>query len=78
VILHRNIVNVGYNIQAASDAKHKLLAAFDTGDVNDTHALESMVLQVQENLEITKFDVLADKGYHTASSDPLNRWRKCA
>ena len=67
VILHRNIVNVGYNIQAASDAKHKLLTAFDTGDVNDTHALESMVLQVQENLEITKFDVLADKGYHTAA-----------
>ena len=25
VILHKNIINVGYNIQAASDAKHKLL-----------------------------------------------------
>ena len=54
-------------IQTASDGKHKLLAAFDTGDVNDTHALESMVVQVQQNLEITKFDVLADKGYHTAA-----------
>ncbi len=33
VILHRNIVNVGYNIQAASDSKNKLLVAIDTGDV---------------------------------------------
>ena len=39
VILHKNIINVGYNIQASSDAKHKLLVEFDTGDVNDTHAL---------------------------------------
>ena len=31
VILHRNIVNVGYNIQAASDAKHKLLIAIGYG-----------------------------------------------
>jgi hypothetical protein len=34
VILHKNIINVGYNIQASSDAKHKLLVEFDTGDVN--------------------------------------------
>jgi len=67
VILHRNIVNVDYNIQAASDAKHKLPTAFDTGDVNDTHALGNMVNQVQQNLHISKFEVLADKGYHTAA-----------
>jgi hypothetical protein len=65
VVLHRNIVNVGYNVQAASDGKHKMLIAMDTGDVNDTHALAPMVEQVQENLGKTKMDVLADKGYHT-------------
>jgi len=31
VVLLRNIINVGYNIQAASDAKHKLLVEYDTG-----------------------------------------------
>ena len=30
VVLHRNIVNVGYNVQASSDSKHKLLVALDT------------------------------------------------
>jgi len=34
VVLHRNIVNVGYNVQAACDSKHKLLVEYDTGDVN--------------------------------------------
>ncbi|MGF7141335.1 transposase [Roseimarinus sediminis] len=34
VVLHRNIINVGYNVQAASDSKHKLLVEYDTGDVN--------------------------------------------
>jgi hypothetical protein len=34
VILHRGVVNVGYNIQAAVDAKNKLITDFETGDVN--------------------------------------------
>jgi hypothetical protein len=63
--LHRNIVNVGYNIQASSDAKHKLLVEFDTGDVNDTHALASMAIQTKELLEVEEMKALADKGYHT-------------
>jgi transposase len=65
VILHKNIINVGYNIQASSDAKHKLLVEFDTGDVNDTHALAPMALQTKEILEVESLKVLADKGYHT-------------
>ena len=43
VVFQRNSVKVGYNIQAASDSKHKLLIAADTGDVNDTKALSVMV-----------------------------------
>jgi len=56
---------VGYNIQAASDAKHKLLVEFDTGSVNDTHALADMAIQTKELLKVEKMNVLADKGYHT-------------
>ena len=65
VILHKNIINVGYNIQASSDAKHKLLVEFDTGDVNDTHALASMAIKTKEILGVNSLEVLADKGYHT-------------
>lgn len=65
VILHKNIINVGYNIQASSDAKHKLLIEYDTGDVNDTHALAPMALQTKEILGVKSLKVLADKGYHT-------------
>jgi transposase len=65
VVLHRNIVNVGYNIQAASDSKHKLLVEYDTGDVNDTHALAKMATAAKEILNVESMDVLADKGYHT-------------
>ena len=69
VVFQRNSVKVGYNIQAASDGKHKLLIAADTGDVNDTKALASMVEKVQQNIgrptPDNKMDVLADKGYHS-------------
>jgi hypothetical protein len=65
VVLHRNIVNVGYNIQAASDSKNKLLVEYETGDVNDTHALSSMAVTTKELLKVETMDVLADKGYHT-------------
>jgi hypothetical protein len=40
-------VKVGYNIQAVSDSKNKLLSAADTGDVNDTKALAVMVNKAQ-------------------------------
>jgi transposase len=69
VVFQRNSVKVGYNIQAASDSKNKLLIAADTGDVNDTKALAVMVEKVQQNLgeleENTEMNVLADKGYHS-------------
>jgi transposase len=65
VVLLRNIVNVGYNIQSSSDAKHKLLVEYDTGSVNDTHALAPMAIQTKELLQVEHLTVLADKGYHT-------------
>lgn len=65
VVLHRNIVNVGYNIQAACDEKHKLLVHNDTGNVNDTHDLAPMAIECKKILIKEKLEVLADKGYHT-------------
>jgi transposase len=64
VVFQRNSVKVGYNIQAASDSKNKLLIAADTGDVNDTKALAIMVEKAQENIQTVE-NVLADKGYHS-------------
>ncbi len=64
VVFQRNSVKVGYNIQAASDSKNKLLIAADTGDVNDTKALAVMVNKAQENIGNVE-NVLADKGYHS-------------
>lgn len=65
VILHRSIVNVGYNIQAAVDSKNKIIVGFDTGDVNDTRALAPLAISTKEDLGVETMDVLADKGYHT-------------
>lgn len=65
VVLHRNIVYVGYNIQASSDGKHKLPVSFDTGDVNDTHALSNITIDSKELLQVASTSVVADKGYHT-------------
>jgi transposase len=65
VVLHRNIVNVGYNIQAGSDAKHKLFVNAQTGKVNDTHALADMAIEAKELLGVKKMKTLTDKGYTT-------------
>lgn len=65
MVLHRNIINVGYNIQASSDSKHKLLVEYDTGDVNDTHVLASIATKTKDILGVEKMNALADKGYHT-------------
>lgn len=74
VILLRNIVNVGYNIQTSSDAKHKLLVEYDTGHVNDTHSLANMALKTKELLKVDHLNALADKGYHTG--EELQRCQK--
>jgi transposase len=65
VMFQRNSVQVGYNVQASVDSKNKLLSEYDTGDVNDTHALAQMAIATKELLQVEQMDVLADKGYHT-------------
>lgn len=65
VVLHRNIVNVGYNVQAGCDAKYKLFVNAQTGAVNDTHALASMAIEAKELLKKKHINTLTDKGYTT-------------
>lgn len=65
VILHRNVVNVGYCVQAGCDSKHNLFINNNTGTVNDTHALSPMALDAKELLKVDQIDVITDKGYTT-------------
>lgn len=65
VILHRNIVNVGYCVQAGTDSKYKLFINNSTGTVNDTNSLSPMALDAKKLLKLKSFDVITDKGYTT-------------
>jgi len=65
VILHRNIINVGYCIQAGCDSKYKLFINNSTGTVNDTHALALMALDAKSLLGMKSINTLTDKGYTT-------------
>jgi transposase len=56
---------VGYNVQSAVDAKHKLIAAADvTNEATDVRQLGAIALQAKENLQIERAEVLADAGYY--------------
>ena len=65
--LHRDIVEVCYSAQTATDAKHKLLVHYETTNQNDAHALHSAAKGAKQALKTDKLDVLGDKGYHTGS-----------
>jgi transposase len=56
---------IGYNVQAAVDAKHSLIVATEvTNTTSDLGALGTMALQAQEALGAEKLEVVADKGYY--------------
>lgn len=67
VVLHRNVVNVGYNVQAGCDSKHKLFVNAQTGNVNDTNALADMAIEAKELLNVDRMQTLSDKGYTTGA-----------
>jgi len=57
---------VGFNAQAAVDAKHKLIAAADvTNEENDLQQLANVARQAKENLGVETLEVVADKGYYS-------------
>jgi transposase len=56
---------IGYNVQAAVDAKHSLIVATEvTNTTSDLGALGMMAIQAQEALGAEKLEVVADKGYY--------------
>jgi transposase len=59
------VVEVGYNVQAAVDAEHKLVVATHTINRNDKNALYAISKEAKEHIKVKKLTVLADKGYHT-------------
>jgi transposase/IS5 family transposase len=57
-------VAVGYNVQIAVDAKHKLIVDEDvTNQVVDMGLLQATAEPAREILEVDKIDVVADAGY---------------
>jgi transposase len=64
VILHRNIVQVGYNIQMTADAKHNFIIDCHASGVNDLYSLSEAAHRAKEVLQVDKSDILADKGYY--------------
>jgi transposase len=61
-------VEVGYNVQSAGDAKHKLIVNFEVTNVSDLNALFDLAIDTKVVLKKGKddtYNVLADAGYHT-------------
>ena len=57
---------VGYNVQAAVDAKHHLIVAHEVTNVgHDRHQLAPMANQAREAVGTEEITVVADRGYFT-------------
>ncbi len=65
LMLANNISGVGFNIQAAADAKNKLLVHSHIGGTTDKRELATVALKVKELLGKETFDTLSDAGYST-------------
>jgi len=56
---------IGYNVQAAVDAKHSLILDTEiTNTTSDLQALGTMAIKAQEALDKNEINVVADKGYY--------------
>lgn len=64
LLLHRNIVEVSYNVQAAVDAQHSLIVHVEATNCNDRNALHGVALEARAIVGREAVTVLADKGYH--------------
>lgn len=66
LLVQGQVVEVAYNVQAAVDGEHKLVAGTHTINRNDRNALRDIAIEAKENIGVTEITVLADKGYHNA------------
>ena len=64
----RSTGTVGYNVQAAVDAKHHLIVAYDvTNDGHDRAQLTRMATKAKDALGVQHMTALADRGYFSAT-----------
>lgn len=64
----RSTGTVGYNVQAAVDAKHHLIVAYDvTNDGHDRAQLSRMAMKAKDALGVQHMTALADRGYFSAT-----------
>lgn len=60
--------DVSYNVQIATDAKHKLIVDLEvTNDINDMNQLSNMAIKAKNILDVDKINATADTGYHNES-----------
>ena len=64
--INHNRIEVSYNAQTATDAKHCLIVHFENTNVNDKKALANVAIEAKIILHKETIEVLADKGYHNA------------
>lgn len=61
-------MQISYNVQAAVDSRHKLIAAHDVvNEVADYNELAPMAKAAKETLGVEKIAAVADKGYYNQS-----------
>ena len=65
LITRNNTTEVGYNIQATTDAENKIILDYEVTNVNDTHAMGAMVTNALDIVGNNTFIAIYDKGYHT-------------
>lgn len=64
LLVQGQVVEVSYNVQAAVDAKHKLIVATHTINRNDRNALSAIAIEAKHNLNSETYTAILDKGYH--------------
>jgi transposase len=64
LLIRKNIVEVSYNEQCSTDAKHNLIVNYKSTNENDRKALHETALETKNILGKETMEVLADKGYH--------------
>ena len=64
LLIQGQVVEVSYNMQAAVDAKNKLIIGTHTINRNDRNALATIAKEAKENLEVEAMTAILDKGYH--------------
>jgi len=64
LLIHGQVVEVSYNMQAAVDDKHNLVVATHTINRNDRNALTDIAQEAKQNMGAETFTILVDKGYH--------------